>query len=313
MAKIRSKKNSKSTRSAVAILEAEDIRHFDKDLRLMSRDELAEHFAAQSSGRILLVPLIKNTIWQAFEFISTGKAPLIMGNIRTFWYLWVKPVLAHIEDDADAKTDPYDVMIRLFAEMVLDLKLFRYSDFDFTDENWENRRIGPTKPEVLIFAEKSGWIRFLRELHEEFGVSVLALGGAPSALTSEYTARDIRAVLKGGPSVHLIGIVDYDPSGDIIANAFRDQLAATGLPSSTLTTIIHPKHYTEEEIEIFRFPLPKKEKTKLEEWMKRTGGINGKPYGLESESMPRERLKDLIQEAIVGAKTKLSSPRRQRK
>jgi hypothetical protein len=235
-----------------------------------------------------------------------------MGNIRTFWYLWVKPVLAHIEEDANAKTDPYDVMIRLFAEMVLDLKLFRYSDFDFTDENWENRRIGPTRPEVLVFAEKSGWIRFLRELHEELGVSILALGGAPSALTSEYTARDVKVALKGNQAMKLIRIVDYDPSGDIIANAFKDQLAATGLPSSSLTTVINPRHYSEEEIEIFRFPLPKKEQTKLTQWLKRTGGIDGKAYGLESESMPRERLMELIRELVVDPKARLSSARRQK-
>jgi hypothetical protein len=288
-------------------LEGEGIRHFDIDIRRMAHDELVKNFAAESSGRILLTQPIKNVIWQAYERISEGKSPPIMGNIRTFWYLWVKPVLAHIEDNAAAKTDPYDVMIRLFAEMVLDLKLFRYSDFDFTDENWENRRVGSTRPEVLVFAEKSGWIRFLRELHEELGVSILALGGAPSALTSEYTARDIKTALKGDLTIRLIGIVDYDPSGHIIAAAFKDQLAATGLPNSSLTTVINPSHYTEEEIQIFKFPLPKKEPTKLQQWLKRTGGIDGKPYGLESESMPRERLRELIHELVVEPKARLSS------
>ena len=304
------KKSTRSARSNATVLETADIHRFDKDMRTMARAELAEHFGVKSSGRILLAPLIKNIIWQAYERISKRNAQPIMGNIRTFWYLWVKPVLAHIEDDAGAKTDPYDVMIRLFAEMVLDLKLFRYSDFDFTDENWENRRIGPTRPEVLVFAEKRGWIRFLRELHEELGVSILALGGAPSALTSEYTARDIKAVLKGDLAIKLIGVVDFDPSGEIIANAFKEQLAATGLPNSSLTTVINPRYYTDEEIQIFKFPLPKKEQTKLEQWLKRTGGIDGKPYGLESESMPRERLKELIRELVAEPKAPLSSARR---
>src|SRR5438876_10619638 len=100
--------------------------HFDKDLRMMNRKELAVHFAAERSGRILLAPLIKNIIWQAYERIRDGTEPPIGGNIRTFWYLWVKPVLSHIGKDAETKTDPYDTMIKAFTEMVLDLKLFHY-------------------------------------------------------------------------------------------------------------------------------------------------------------------------------------------
>lgn len=296
------KKQQRTKREGIdqAILQAEGIRHFDKDIRRMTRDELRANFSAASSRRVLLALLIKNIIWQAYERISAGAEPAIEGNIRTFWYQWVKPVLAHITNDNAAKTDPYDVMVRLFAELILDHKLFKYSAFDFTDENWENRRIGTTRPEVLVFAEKAGWIRFLRELHEEFGVSVLALGGAPSALTSEYTARDISAALKTPQAIRLLGIVDYDPSGDIIAHSFQAQLAAVGLPDTTLTTMIEPKQYTAEELQIFRYPLPKKEKTKLMQWLNKTGGIDGKAYGLESESMPRERLKALLTDLIVG-------------
>lgn len=282
-----------------SLLEANGIQHFDKDIRRMKRDELAASFGAKSSGRILLTRLIKNIIWQAYERINAKTAPLIKGNIRTFWYLWVKPTLAHFPDEDEAKSDPYETMIKIFAEMVLDLKLFKYEEFDFSDENWENRRIGTTRPEVLVFAEKAGWIRFLRELHEELGVSILALSGYPSALTSEYTARDVGATLNGKEPVRLIGIVDYDPAGDLIANSFQQQLWAVGFPKTILTTVIDPKHYSEDEIDIFKFPLPKSERTKLTKWLKQTGGINGKAYGLESESMPLDRLKELINELVL--------------
>ena len=69
------------------------------------------------------------------------------------------------------------------------------------------------------------------------------LSGFPSLLTSEYTANSIRQVVDEQQQIRLIGIVDYDPSGDIIAKAFQNQLAATGLPNSTLTTIIDLKYY----------------------------------------------------------------------
>jgi hypothetical protein len=281
-----------------AELELLGIRRIDKDLRTLTRSQLAKYFSAETSGRILLTSLIKNIIWQAYELIQSGKEPTIDGNIRTFWYRWVKPVLAHISDDDKSKTDPYDVMVTLLSDMVLDLKLFSYSDFDFSDENWENRRIGASKPHILVFAEKSGWMRFLRQIHTDFGVSVIALGGMPSALTSEYTSRDISPKLLSPKFVHLIGIVDYDPAGDIIANAFKEQLTSTGLSIASLTTLIHPSYYTKEELSIFRFPLPKKDKTKVNNWLSRTGGIEGKPFGLESESMPSKILYTLIQQRI---------------
>jgi hypothetical protein len=280
------------------ILKAEKIYHIDKDIRLMTREELSEYFAADSSGRILLAKLIKNTIWQAYEKIRSGEETPISGNIRTFWYLWIKPVLAHIPDDDEVKTDPYDTMLKAFTRMIMDLKLFRYADFDFTDENWENRRIGTRRPEVLIFSEKTGWIRFLRDMYDGFGVSILALGGAPSALTSEYTAEHLKYVISEEQAVQLIGIVDYDPSGDLIASAFKDQLAATGLPNTTLKNTILPEHYLPEEIELFKYPVTEKQKTKNNNWLKKTGGINGELYGLESESMPRERLRTLIEQLI---------------
>ena len=207
-------------------------------------------------------------------------------------------MLARVPGALESKKDPYDVMTQSFSEMVFDLKLFNYAAFDFTDENWENRRIGTTRPEILVFAEKRGWIRFLRELHEEIGVSVLALGGAPSALTSEYTATHINEALSEKKAIKLIGIVDYDPSGSIIANAFQTQLIAAGLFISELNTVIHPRYYSTEEINIARYPLPKGEKTKQDKWLEQTGGIDGKAYGLESESMPFDRVRKIIFELL---------------
>lgn len=272
--------------------------HFDQDLRALTRAELVPYFASES-GRILLAPLIRNVIWQALQRIRSGAEPPVYGNLRTFWYRWVKVVLSHISDDDRAQTDPYDVMLSLFVELVLDRRLFSYADFDFTDENWENRRIGTTRPDVLVFAEKAGWIRFLTELHAELGVSVLTLGGSPSALTSEYTAKHVRAVTSA--PVRLVGVTDYDPAGDIIARSFRAQLEAVGLDVADLQTVIHPSRYTPDELRMFRFPLPKREKTKLANWLKRTGGIDGEPFGLESESMPTDRARNLIRELVLAS------------
>ena len=278
------------------------IHQIDQDLRTLSRDELAPFFASKSSGRIMLAPLIKAVICQAFLKIKAGTELPIEGNIRTFWYRWLKPVLAHIHDDEPTATDPYDLMLRAFSQLIMEQKLFQYADFDFTDENWENRRIGNLFPQILVFSEKSGWVRFLRTIHDKFGVSTLALGGAPSALTSEYTTSHIKkALLSENAAVSLIGVVDYDPSGDMIAEAFKGQLEACGLKVASLTTVIEPKHYSAEELNIYKYPLPTGQKTKNENWLKKTGGIDGKPFGLEAESLHRERLNKLVEVLIIQA------------
>lgn len=283
------------------ILEKEGIVLTDKDLRKLRRSEIKRFFGSSNSSRIIMSKFIKSIIWQAYTKIKEGSEPPITGNIRTFWYRWVKPAIAKVPKKYIGKSDLYDTMSQLFVEMVLELKLFHYEDFDFTDENWENRRIGKDKPELLVFAEKRGWIRMLQEYHQEYGVSVLALGGFPSALTSEYTARDITKATGGKKPVRLVGIVDYDPSGALIAQSFREQLERVGLEISGITTIIEPKHYTERELKLFRYPLPRKQKAKTDKWMLETGGILGGRFGLESESMPFARLNQLVDQAIKKA------------
>ena len=266
-----------------------------EDFRHLNQKQLSELFSARSSGRIILQRLMRGVIWQAYERIRSKKEAPIDGNLRTFWYRFIKPVLSHFDDDDDMKSDPYNVMLRVFVEMVMEHKLFRYRDFDFTDENWENRRIGSAHPHIILFAEKRGWIRFLTEHHKKWDISTLALGGAPSALTSEYTLHSIfKAIGKPAGVIHLVGVVDWDPSGRIIANSFRDQLHDVGATKTTLTTIIHPKHYSKAELKIFKYPLPKRMKTKTAAWLKETGGIDGMPFGMESESMPMVRVRKLV-------------------
>ena len=271
---------------------------FTEDIQTFSREQLTQAFAAQSSGRIILTRLFRSIIWQVLERIRSGQLLPFPGNLRSFWYRHLKPVLARIPDDDEAKTDPYDTMLSVFTELVMEEKLCRYAEFDFTDENWEHRRLGTERPHILLFAEKRGWMRFLKRAHERWGVSVLALGGAPSALTSEYTATHLQPLLPPDTTVQLVGIVDYNPAGWVIAQAFQDQLAQTGLPQTQLHTLIHPRHYTADTIALSRIPLHGPKHTLQARWLAETGGIHGEMWGLESESMPPDILLRLIQHQV---------------
>lgn len=272
----------------------------DKDMRLMNRDELAFHFAARDSKRIKLQPLMRAAILQVHARIQAGDEDPIWGNIRTVWYRYIKPILSHMHDDDVLKSDPYKIMTRAFADLVKKGDV-RYMDFGLIDENWENRRIGERHPHIIVFSEKAGWVYFLRQIHERHGVSTLALGGLPSALTSEYTAAHILEALgtaRAADIVHLIGVVDWDPAGDVVARSFQDQLGRSGLQNTTLETVIHPKHYSDSDIDMFKFALPRRTPTRNRDWMARTDGVQGEEWGLEAESMPLRTVAHLVDNAI---------------
>lgn len=279
------------------ILEKEGIRDYEKDIRRMSARELTLNFSATSSGRPMAALIIKNLIWQSYTGILSGKLPPFEGNLRSYWY-YIKPVLARIKLTEDF--DHYQTMLKAFVELVGDYKLFGYMDFGFDDDSWENRRIGVKNAQVIVFAEKVGWMRTLKEIHQTYDVTVIALGGAPSLLTTEYTVAHIRKATSLRQPFYLLSAVDYDPAGYSIARSFGEQLATQGIEQYELTDLILPAHYTPEEIELFKFPIPARQKTKLEKWLKATGGIHGEPYGLEGNSMPRDRYKALLKAALAG-------------
>ncbi|MEM1007360.1 MAG: hypothetical protein AAGJ35_00015 [Myxococcota bacterium] len=269
----------------------------EKDIRLLSTEEISFHFGSARSGRIVLTRVFKSAIWQAYTRIQSGEESPIIGNLRTFFYRFIKPIMQDIPENTFRK-DPYETMLEVFEELVMDEQLFQYADFDLTDENWQNRHLGTKHPHILVFAEKTGWSRFLRRWHEELGFSVLALGGFPSALSSEYTVRAMREVLAQDQKVRTIGIVDYDPSGWSIAKSFIQQLSVCGLNVEDPPLLIHPKHYQTQEIDMFAFSLPKRQPTKQAKWMELSGGIEGQPKGLEAESMPLERIDRLLRAEI---------------
>ena len=277
------------------ILKKENIKDYAKDIRLMTKAELTKNFSAVSSGKPMAALIIKNLIWQTYTGIQAKKIPPFEGNLRSYWY-FIKPVLARV--NLLEGSDHYQTMLKAFVEFVGRYRLFRYMDFGFDDDSWENRRIGNKNPQIIVFAEKTGWMRILREIHKTFDVTVIALGGAPSLLTTEYTVAHITKATNR-KLFHLISAVDYDPAGYSIARAFANQIITQGIEDCELIDLIIPANYTQEEIELFKFPIPAKQKTKLKKWLKITGGINGQPYGLEADSIPRDRFKAMVEKELA--------------
>lgn len=99
-------------------------------------------------------------------------------------------------------------------------------------------------------------------------------------------------------ALHLVGIVDWDPAGAIAAQSFRRQLVGYGANVVSMETVVHPRHYSAEDLEIFSFPLPRGQKTKNTRWLEATEGVEGKLLGLESESMQISRVMSLVKRLV---------------
>jgi hypothetical protein len=188
--------------------------------------------------------------------------------------------------------DPYDMMLYAFVEFTEKYRLFKYKDFGFTDENWENRRIGVKRPHVIVFSEKAGFVRLMREVNKTYDCTTAALNGISSVLSSEYMMAHIAEAGVDVPKTrfHVFGIVDYDPNGAIVAGAFQRQIKSQGVKLLRYTDLVAPSIFTPEELELSKFTLPPKQRTKNKKWMERTGGINGQPFGIEADAVPKDRL-----------------------
>ena len=89
-------------------------------------------------------------------------------------------------------------------------------------------------------------------------------------LNTEYFVDDMKAQgVKLRKSFYLFSIVDFDPSGWIIRNAFVNNLKFYGIPNIKVTDLITPDRLTAEEARHSRFQIPDSEsmKSKNEDWL----------------------------------------------
>lgn len=263
----------------------ENLRPFPKELRLMTPEELHRCFDHPRTGRFQIQEFVANFIWEYYQLMRRGLRPPVQGNIRTFWYV-LKPTLSKAIELQSEKH--YAIMLNIFQRMVTRYGLFKFKDFDFNDEGEQFYEIGFRHPRIILVAEKTGHYKRLQALQNEFGVSIIALGGMPSILTTEYFAAALAETRSFKPDTHVISITDYDPSGAIILKSFIAQLAFEGVKRPTVQPLLVPGHFTPDEIPNITEPIPLKTKadqTKAERWIAAGGGVDGKPLGIESEAL----------------------------
>ena len=291
------------------------IRHYDVLIHDQPKEWLIKNFKQGATDYpINVARLMRNIVWQTRERIIKGEKSLLKELIRTFWYMYIKPTLSRA-DSLTNETDQYAQLIDNIVYMVKDIQVMRYEDIGFRDENQAHRRVG-ANANIILFSEKLGHQDFLSDIADKYNVSILALGGQPSVLTSEYFVETVReAGVNLQRSFYLFSIVDYDPSGWIIRDAFVDNLKFYGITHTRVIDLIHPDMLTPEEIKMSRYRIPEtaamraknkawlrevhKRNYKNQEYLEET--IRGKKvlYGLEAESISAKRLEAKLQELMV--------------
>lgn len=280
-------------------LRREGIYHFDEIIHLQPKEWLIKNFGPGRDYPVNVSKLMKNIIWQTRTRIVNKEDPPISGLVRSFWYTHIKPALARA-DSLSSDTDQYIQMIKTFVRLVQYCDFIRYSEFGFVDDNQNDRQIG-VYDYIILFAEKAGHYPLLQDIARETEVTILSLGGQPSQLSAEYFVDEMKS--KGidiRKSFYTFSLVDYDTSGWIIRDAFLSDLNFYGLKHIQHQDIILPVMFSQEEIELFKFPIPSPSGmvAKNKKWLKESGGINGKLYGLEADAAPAPRIKDIFREHI---------------
>ena len=292
------------------------IRHFDELIHDQPKEWLIKNFSKGATDYPVNVALLfRNIIWQTRERIMKGESPPLKELIRTFWYMYIKSTLSRA-GALTHETDQYAQLVDSLVFMVKDWQLIEYKDIGFRDDKKSNRKVG-YNANIILFSEKTGHQDYLEEIHQQYQVSILALGGQPSVLNVEYFVDELKKQkIDIRRSFYLFSIVDYDPSGWIIRDAFVDDLRHYGLKNTQVIDLVHPDMLGPEEVKLSKYRIPKTEgmTAKNQAWVKEihkreyqnqkyleeeTKGGEKILYGLESESVSAKRLSAALEVSMV--------------
>ncbi|MDP3786301.1 MAG: hypothetical protein Q8R05_01960 [Candidatus Omnitrophota bacterium] len=292
------------------------IRHYDQLIHDQTEEWLIQNFSEGATDYpVNVARLMRNIVWQTRERIIKGEKPPLKELLRTFWYMYIKPTLSRAGALAK-ETDQYAQLIDNIVYMVKEIEVMEYKDIGFRDDNQANRRMG-ANANIILFSEKLGHQAFLSDIADKYNVSILALGGQPSVLNVEYFVDTLKeAKINLQRSFYLFSIVDYDPSGWIIRDAFMNNLKFYGIPHTRVIDLIHPDMLTPEEIKFSRYLIKDIESMRIKNknWLKEVHKRDYKNqeylegetkrgekilYGLEAESVSGKRLSQKLEEEMV--------------
>lgn len=277
-------------------LRRENIRGYTKPIHKQNRAWLVRRFGPGRKYPINVNKAIRNIIWQARERIAAKLRKPFEGLIRSFWYSHIKPVLARTDSLAD-DFDQYQQLSKMMVRLVRYADVMRYSQMGFLDENENERKIG-INHHVILFSEKAGHYPLLKRIAKDHEVTIVALGGEPSVLSSEYFVDEMKE--KGiniQQSFYLFSLVDYDPWGWIIRDSFIRDLEFYGVKNIENTDLVLPEFLDKKELNLAKFRLDPKDKQNRK-WLAKSRGIDNQFWGFEADAIPPDRIKKIFEDEL---------------
>ena len=241
----------------------------DNDVRLKSREELLEMFPTTVKVEGVIYrslndkALLWTLVWQTWLQIQSQEMHIMQGNIRSFWYGQLEPLLIDKEllyDDVGSPVrfflpelpeyelsrndspeeiqrkrsvmrDLYlqDTISEVLGEFVKQ-EVFTFREgFGFADPREDFRLIGRRRPRLVMMTEKEGLWWLCEYANEKHGISAIASSGESSLLAMEYLVRELREAKSKAvdrvASIELGALTDYDPWGHVIAENVRLKLS----------------------------------------------------------------------------------------
>ena len=218
--------------------------------------QLQEEFPEKTTGDIDKARVMRNIIWQVWNWIQWGFIPKFSGSIRSLWYKYIVFVLKR-NPQLKAKNQSQDeaTLYDYFNDFVA-LGLFTYADFGFRDPFEASRGVGFHFPRAMLYAEKSSLLSLVQRLGEKYSISWLMTRGQVPWITAEYMAKDLKERI-GDLSTKLLffTMTDLNPGGLSIARNLKKRFEFHGFKNIQTHPVIDLSLFTDEDIEAFRAPL----------------------------------------------------------
>ena len=287
------------------------IPHVARDPLGMTDGELRAQF-----GRADKADVLRSLILAERDAIRAG-AVREDRTLRNFWYDHIKPVLSRAGRLAETTKGPkaqdvdWDGLLSKYLASLVRKGETSYAELRIVDGSRQRqpataiahtvadvRLVGAHYPWVILFTEKDTIWPEVENLASLYGVSAISGGGQPAAACTADVVRQILACdAYDGQDLILLSLTDYDPFGFKIADSQRAQLqelaGAVAVRHDRLG--LNPVQLSRAERDAKAY-TPKD--AGLAEWYAETGGVDGRPLGLELDALPFSRLRAIFADGI---------------
>ena len=294
-------------------LKAKDIRNMlTEDIRKTFPGKPKESNNHQFLSTVNDSRLIYTFIWQCYIKIKAGQLNPIMGNMRSFWYKELGPLMKRHNIVQTDEGPPIrglsrgggrelyllDKMSKAFDQFALRAFFKFKGEFQFQDPREAFRIIGKNKPSHVFFTEKEGLFWLCKQYAKDYGITVIASHGEPGLLTMEYFADELKA--RKVKKVKIASLTDYDPWGFNIAESFAEKLREPifGFKQVIQTPLTCMDLFDQAVIDYAKRDLNKVSPSKVkqvDDWMTITHGIKGERYGMHIDNANFEKVKIVVE------------------